>query len=141
VIGAALGRLWDTHPKLAFVLHLLLTVYLAALAVWLFVTGATGVGVVLTVGFAVMAGSLVLFTWLEAKNGWQSDDTSYYDGRGNVVSPRAAWTNTQARGRIFWVLFAVAFLAALVLLIAKSIVGIALILVAFVLAIIAMRTD
>jgi len=141
MIGAALGRLWDTHPKLAFVLHLLLTAYLAALAVWLFVTGATGVGVVLTIGFVVMAGSLVLFTWLEAKNGWQSDDSSLYDGRGNVVSPRAAWTNTQARGRILWVLFGVAFLAALVLLIAKSMVGIALILVAFGLAIIAIRTD
>jgi len=88
-----------------------------------------------------MAGSLALFTWLETKNGWQPDDTSLYDGRSNVVSPRAAWTNTQARGRIFWVLFGVAFLAALVLLIAKSMVGIALILVAFGLAIIAIRTD
>jgi hypothetical protein len=138
--GAALGRLWDTHPKVAFVLHLLATVYLGALAVWLFVTGATGGGVVLTIGFAVMAGSLVLFTWLAARNNWQSDDTSY-DGRGQVVSPRAAWTNIQARGRIFWVLFGVAFLSALVLLVARSVVGVALILVAFVLAIIAMRMD
>lgn len=140
MVGAALGRLWDTHPKLAFVLHLLLTVYLGALAVWLFVTGATGLGVVLTIGFAVMAGSLVLFTWLEAQSGWPTDDTSN-DGRGRVVSPREAWTNTQARGRIFWMLFGVAFLAALVLLIAKSIVGIALILGAFMLAIVAMRMD
>ncbi len=140
MVGVGLGRLWDTHPKLAFVLHLLLTVYLASLAVWLFVTGASGTGVVLTIGFAVMAGSLVLLTWLEAQNGWQSDDASY-DGRGHVVSPRAAWTNTQARGRIFWVLFGFAFLSALVLLVAKSVTGIALILVAFVLAIIAMRMD
>ncbi len=58
-----------------------------------------------------------------------------------MVSPRAAWTNTQARGRIFWVLFGFAFLSALVLLVAKSVTGIALILVAFVLAIIAMRMD
>jgi len=49
--------------------------------------------------------------------------------------------NTQARGRILWLLFSIAFLAALVLLLAKSIVGVALILVAFVLAIVAMRTD
>ena len=89
--GAALGRLWDTHPKVAFILHLLVTAYLGALAVWLFVTGATGGGVVLTIGFAVMAGSLVLFTLLAAQNSWQSDETSY-DGRGQVVSPRAAWT-------------------------------------------------
>ena len=139
MVGAALGRLWDTHPKLAFVLHLLLTVYLGVLAVWLFVTGATGIGVVVTIGFAVMAGSLVLFTLLAAHTNWQSDTTN--EGRGQVVSPRAAWMNTQARGRILWVLFGVAFLSALVLLLAKSIAGVALILVAFVLAIIAMRTD
>src|SRR5205823_718870 len=139
-VGVGLGRLWDTHPKVAFVLHLLVTIYLGALAVWLFAIRATGGGVVLTIGFAVMAGSLVLLTWLAAQNSWESDDTSY-DGRGQVVSPRAAWTNTQARGRILWVLFGVAFLSALVLLLAKSIVGVALILVAFVLAIIAMRKD
>ena len=125
---------------MAFVLHLLVTVYLAALAVWLFVTGATGGGVALTVGFVVMAGSLVLFTVLAAQNDWQSDHTSY-DGRGQVVSPRAAWTNTQARGRVLWVLFGVAFLSALVLLLAKSVAGVALIVVAFALAIIAMRMD
>ena len=140
MVGASLGRLWDTHPKVAFVLHLLLTVYLGAFAVWLFVTGAIGIAVVVTIGFAVMAGSLAFFTWFEAQNNWQSDDTSY-DGRGEVVSPRAAWTNTQARGRILWLLFGIAFLSALVLLLAKSIVGVALILVAFVLAIVAMRMD
>jgi hypothetical protein len=138
--GAALGRLWDTHPKVAFVLHLLMTLYFGALAVSLFVSGATGGGVVLTLGFAVMAGSLVLFTWLAVQSNWQSDDTSD-DGRGQVVSPRAAWTNTQPRGRIFWVLFGVAFLSALVLLLDRSVVGVALILVAFVLAIIATRMD
>ncbi len=140
--GVGLGRLWDTHPKVAFVLHLLMTVYLGALAVLLFVTGATGGGVVLTIGFALMAGSLVFFTWLAAQNNWQSHHTSYDgNGRGQVVSPRAAWTNTQPRGRIFWVLFGVAFLSALVLFLAGSVVGVALILVAFVLAIIAMRMD
>ena len=138
--GVGLGRFWDTHPKVAFVLHLLLTVYFGVLAVGLFLSGNTGGGVVLTIGFAVMAGSLVTFRWLAAQNNWQSDDTSY-DGRGQVVSPRAAWTNTQMRGRILWVLFGVAFLTALVLLLAKSIVGVALILVAFMLAIIAMRMD
>jgi hypothetical protein len=138
--GVALGRLWDTHPKVAFALHLLLTVYFGVLAVGLFLSGNTGGGVVLTIGFAVMAGSLVTFTWLAAQNNWQSDDTSY-DGRGQVVSPRAAWTNTQVRGRILWVLFGLAFLSALVLLLAKSVVGVALILVAFVLAVVAMRMD
>jgi hypothetical protein len=138
--GVGLGRLWDMHPRVAFVLHLLLTVYFGVLAAGLFLTGNTGGGVVLTIGFAVMAGSLVLFTVLAAQNNWQSDDTSY-DGRGQVVSPREAWTNTQARGRVLWLLFGVAFLSALVLLLAKSIVGVVLILVAFVLAIIAMRMD
>jgi hypothetical protein len=138
--GVGLGRLWDTHPRVAFVLHLLLTIYFGVLAAGLFLTGNAGGGVVLTIGFAVMAGSLVLFTLLAAQNKWQSDDTSY-DGRGQVVSPREAWTNTQARGRVLWLLFGVAFLSALVLLLAKSIVGVVLILVAFVLAIIAMRMD
>jgi hypothetical protein len=138
--GVGLGRLWDTHPRVAFVLHLLLTVYFGVLGVGLFLSGNTGGGVVLTIGFAVMAGSLVLFTLLAAQNNWQSDDTSY-DGTGQVVSPRAAWTNTQARGRILWVLFGVAFLGALLLLLAKSVAGVALILVAFVLAVVAMRMD
>jgi len=81
MIGVGLGRLWDTHPKLAFVLHLLLTVYLGALAVWLFATGATGIGLLVTAGFVVTAGSLAFFTWFEAQNNWQRDDASY-DGRG-----------------------------------------------------------
>jgi len=140
MVGVALGRLWDTHPKVAFVLHLLVTVYLGALAAWLLATGATGLGVVLAIVFVVMAGSLVLFTWLAAQSNWQSDDTSY-DGKGQVVSPRTAWRNTQARGRIVWVLFGIAFLSALELLLSKSIAGVALIIVAFVLAIIAMRMD
>src|SRR6266480_1957786 len=136
--GVGLGRLWDTHPRVAFVLHLLLTVYFGVLAVGLFLSGNTGGGVVLTIGFAVMAGSLVTFTWLAAQTNWQSDDTSY-DGRGQVVSPQAAWTNTQLRGRILWVLFGVAFLSALVLLLAKSVVGVALTMWAFVLAVVGMR--
>lgn len=140
MVGVALGRLWDTHPKVAFVLHLLLTVYLAVLAVGLFLSGNTGGGVALTIGCALMAGSLVTITWFGAQNDWQPDDSSY-DGRGQVVSPRAAWASTRAWGRILWALFAVAFLSALVLLLAKSIVGVALILVAMVLAIIAVRMD
>ena len=105
-----------------------------------FVTGATGIGVVLTIGFAVMAGSMVLFAWLAAQNDWQSEGSSD-DGRGQVVSPQMAWTNTRARARILWVLFGFAFLSALVLLVGRSFAGVAMILVAFVLAIIAMRMD
>ena len=48
--GAVLGRLWDIHPRVAFVLQLLVTVYLGALAVWLFMAGAAGGGVALTTG-------------------------------------------------------------------------------------------
>src|SRR5438309_8870055 len=115
MVGVGLGRLWDTHPRVAFVLQFLVTVYLGALVVWLFVTGATGGGVALTIGFAVMAWSLLLLLWLAAQNHWQANDTSY-DGKGQVIGPRAAWTNTQVRGRIFWVLFGIVFLSALVLL-------------------------
>ena len=140
MVGSALGRLWDTHPKVAFVLHLLLTVYLGVLAVGTFFSGDTGVGIVLGLGCVAMAASLVTITWLAVRNDWQPDGSTY-DGRGQVVSPRAAWTNTRARGRILWVLFGVAFLLALLLLLAESIVGVALILAAFVLAMAAMRTD
>src|SRR5260370_8174078 len=129
MVGVALGRLWDTHPKVAFVLHVLVTVYFGALAVWLFVAGARGAGVVLTIAFAVMVGSLVLFTWFEAQNSWRSDDASY-DGRGQVVSPRAAWPNTQSRGRIVWVLFGVCFLSAFCLLLAGRVIGVAIIVLA-----------
>ena len=138
--GAALGRLWDTHPKMAFVLHLLLTVYFGVLAAGGFLSGNAGGGVVLSIGFAVMAGSLVAFTWLAARDNWQPDGTSY-DGRGQMVGPRAAWANTRTWGRISWLLFGVAFLAASFLLIARNGAGVALILVAFALALIAMRTD
>jgi hypothetical protein len=61
MVRVGLGRLCDTHPRIAFVLHLLVTLYLDALAVWLFVSGALGGGVVLVIAFAVMAASLVLF--------------------------------------------------------------------------------
>lgn len=138
--GIALGRLWDTHPKVAFVIHLLLTIYIGMLDVWAFASGNTGGGVVLAIGDALMAGGLVFLTWYTAKNDWQPDYSSDY-GRGQLVSPRAAWANTASVGRILWLLFGVAFLAALVLLLARSIVGVALIVVALVLAIIAMRLD
>lgn len=141
--GVALGRLWDTHPKVAFVLHLLLALYLGVLAVGLFISGNTGGGLVFTIGFVVMAGSLAMFTWFAAENDWQSDDTSdtSHDGRGRVVSPPAAWANTRAWGRILWALFGVAFLSSCALLIARSVAGVALIVVALALAIVAMRMD
>lgn len=134
--GIALGRLWDTHPKMALVLHLLLTVYLGVLDAWAFFSGNTGGGVVIAIGIVLMAVTLVTFARMAAQNDWQPEDYPR-----QLASPRAAWTNTQAPGRILWLLFGVVFVLALVLLLSRSVIGVGLILVAFVLAVIAMRTD
>jgi hypothetical protein len=140
MIGVGLGRLWDTHPRIAFVLHLLLTLYLGVLATSLFVRGATGGGIALSVVFAIMAASIVLFAWLEAQNGWRSEDTSY-DGSGQVVGPRTAWANTAARGRFLWVLFLIVFVTGLVLTLGRSIAGAPSLVLALGIAIFAMRAD
>ena len=138
--GTALSRLWDTNPRLAFVLHLLATLLVAGVALSSFAGHQTGAGVLFTVLFGVMAATLVLFTWLAVRNDWQPNDTSN-DGRGQVVSPRAAWSNTRDAGRALWVLFALAFVPGLALAFGRNLVGVALILVAFVIAIAAMRLD
>lgn len=125
---------------MAFVLHLLLTIYIGSLGLWSLASASTGVMVVLAIGFLLMAGSLVTLTWEAVHNNWQPD-YSGYGGGGQLASPRVAWANTQTWGRILWLLFALAFLSAFVLLAARSIFGVVLIVVAFVLAIVAMRMD
>jgi hypothetical protein len=138
--GAALSRLWDTHPRLAFALHLLATLFFGGFALRFFVTRDLAGGLVLGVLSVVMAATLVLFTRLAMQNDWRPDDTSY-DGRGQVVSPRAAWSNTRGAGRALWVLFALAFVPGLALAFGRNLLGVALVLVAFVIAIVAMRMD
>jgi hypothetical protein len=137
MIGVALGRLWDTHPRVAFVLHLGIAVMLGGFALSFILSGNDwGAAVILTIGFLVMTAILVVFTSLAIKDHWQSHDYSY---GSQLPSPRAAWGNAQALERVLWVLFAAAFLSGWVLLSAGSGLGVALVVLSLPLAIVAMR--
>lgn len=138
--GIGLSRLWASNPKIAFFLHLGVTVLAAGATLVVALSGGGWGTLAVFVAFLLLAASLVFLTWAAIKNGWQPDS---YDGQtgSNVPSPSVAWNNTQAAGRILWIVFALTFLSALAFLLARSPVGIALILVAFVLAVVAMRTD
>jgi hypothetical protein len=63
--GISLGRLWDTHPRVAFVFHLTITVMLGGFALSFIWSGTQWVvALVLAAGFVLMAASLVFFTWV-----------------------------------------------------------------------------
>ena len=141
MVGVALGRLWDTHPKVAFVCHLCLTLFLGGAAV-VFLLSGTGwwAVLILTIGFLVMAGILVFFTRLAIQDHWQPDDDSYgNEGRGRLVNPRAAWGSAQAYERALWVLFAACFLVGLVLLSSNKFAAATLIVLSLPVAIMATR--
>jgi hypothetical protein len=141
MVGVALGRLWNTHPKTAFVCHLCLTVLLGGVAVWFVLSGTDGWAVlIVTVAFVAMALLLMFFTWLAIEDRWQPDNSSYgTEGRGRLVNPRAAWGSTQAQARILWVLFAASFLFGLILLTSNGGVGATLIVLSLPLAAVAIR--
>jgi preprotein translocase subunit SecG len=141
MVGVALGRLWDTHPKLAFVCHLGLTLFLGGAAVVFLLSGGDWWAVViLTVAFLVMAAILVFFTRLAIQDQWQPDDDSDgTEGRGRLVNPRAAWGNAQAQERALWVLFAACFLVGLLLLSSNKGAAATLIILSLPLAAMAMR--
>lgn len=69
--GAALSRLWDTNPKIAFVLHLLVCIALGLVFV-VFLFGGYNWVTVLLVGvlFGVDVAALVLATIDAAQRGW-----------------------------------------------------------------------
>jgi hypothetical protein len=141
MVGVGLGRLWNTHPRVAFVFHLCLTLLLGGVAVWFVVSGTDGWAVlIVTAAFAVMALLLVFFTWLAIEDRWQPDNSSYgTEGQGRLVNPGAAWANTQAQARILWLLFAASFLFGLVLLASNTGVGATLIALSLPLAAVAIR--
>jgi hypothetical protein len=140
MVGVALGRLWDTHPRIAFVLHLGITVMLGSFALSFILSGTDwGVAVILSIGFLVMAAILVLLTWLAIKDHWQADDNQYHGESPGLPSPLAAWGSAQVQERVLWVLFAVAFLFGGALLSAKSGFGVALVVLSLPLAVVAMR--
>jgi len=137
-LGVGLSRIWASHPKLAFVLHLLVTVMIGGFAAALIVSRADWPSVaVLVIGFALMSASLVFLTRSAIQDRWQPDDYSY-TGQ-HLPSPQAAWMDARALERALWVLFTVTFLAGLVLGAQRSIVGGVLLILALPLAIVAMR--
>lgn len=70
-----LGRLWDTHPRVAFVSHLAITVMLGGFALSFISSGHNWIAVLITgVGFLAMAATLVFFTWLAIQDNWQRSD-------------------------------------------------------------------
>lgn len=141
MVGVGLGRLWNTHPRVAFVCHLCLTLFLGGVAVWFVLSGTDGWAVVIvTAAFVVMALLLMFFTWLAIEDRWQPDKSSYgAEGRGRLVNPRAAWASTQAQASILWVLFAASFLVGLVLLASNPAIGATLIVISLPLAAVAIR--
>jgi hypothetical protein len=141
MVGVSLGRLWDSHPKAAFFCHLCLTIFLGGAAAAFLLSGGNGwAALVLTLAFLVIATILVFFTWLAIQNHWEADDDSYgAEGRGRLVSPRAAWGSGQTQARVLWVLFAASFLLGLTLLSSNNGVGAAFIVLSLPLAFVAMR--
>lgn len=70
-----LGRLWDTHPRVAFVFHFAITVMLGGFALSFIWSGHNWMAALITgVGFLAMTATLVFFTWLAIQNHWQKSD-------------------------------------------------------------------
>ncbi|HEY4888457.1 MAG TPA: hypothetical protein VIJ58_07735 [Candidatus Dormibacteraeota bacterium] len=140
MVGAALGRLWDTHPKVAFVCHLCLTVFLGGAASVFVISGRGGwVVLILAVAFLVMAAVLVFFTWLAIQDHWRPDVSSDSAVPRQLPSLRVAWGSAQTRERVLWTVFVAVFLVGLVLGMAKNVVGLAFIFLAIALVFVAVR--
>ena len=140
--GVGLSRLWDSHPRLAFVLHLTVTVLIGIFTVSLISSGAGWGSVLLVIiGFLLMAASLVFLTWFAIQNQWQPDNEYSGSGARPLPSLRAAWANAQARERILWGLFVLAFFGGLALTATKNFVGIVLVVLTIPLAAVAVRAE
>jgi hypothetical protein len=71
--GSALGRLWDTHPRVAFAFHLIITAMMGGFAVMFLRSGREWVvALITTAGFMAMAATLVFFIWLAIQDHWSS---------------------------------------------------------------------
>lgn len=69
--GSALGKLWGTHPRIAFALHLGACVFFAILLAWGIVKLFEWyIDLMLAVGLALMALTLVVFTREAIARGW-----------------------------------------------------------------------
>ena len=68
--GAALGKLWDTNPRLAFALQAVVSVLLAVFFVVSLARHDWTVGAVVGAGLLLEAGTLVVFTSEAVSHGW-----------------------------------------------------------------------
>ena len=68
--GAALGRLWDSNPKLAFVFHVITCSVIGLVALMFWLQTSWGAAALLTVLFVIDAAALVVFTVDAAQRGW-----------------------------------------------------------------------
>ena len=70
----ALGRLWDTHPKLAFPLHVVTCGMIGFTAIYLWTQGSGWATVViLAVLFLIDVAAVVVCTVDAAQRGWTRD--------------------------------------------------------------------
>ncbi|HEV2218828.1 MAG TPA: hypothetical protein VGV88_14830 [Candidatus Dormibacteraeota bacterium] len=73
--GSALGKLWDTHPRLAFALHLAACMLLAGLLIQALVKGYEwDIDLIVSAGLLAMSVTLVIFTREALQIGWSRSD-------------------------------------------------------------------
>ena len=70
--GVALGRLWDSHPRIAFPLHLASTSFIVGVGVYLWAQRTNWVTVLIVGIFAAIdVAALVMCIIAAAQDGWK----------------------------------------------------------------------
>ena len=73
--GVALGRLWDSHPRLALPLHILSTSFIVGVGVYLWSIRTNWVTVLIVGVFALIdVAALVLSAIVAAQNDWKGSN-------------------------------------------------------------------
>lgn len=74
--GAALSRLWDTHPRLACVLQTLICLMVTAFFVPLLLQEQKNRTLIVILGafLVIEVGTLAMFTWEAVDDGWAPSD-------------------------------------------------------------------
>jgi len=72
--GAALGKLWGTNPKLACLFQTLISLMLAVFLVMFMLQRNWMLSVIVAIGLALEAGTLIWFTRDAIQHGWAKSD-------------------------------------------------------------------